>query len=355
LMWCFKVSYPSRMSATHHVTVVNRAGAILDLRVAVAHPDVGLAEHANDVVFGGLLLPLDWPGCADLPAMAQLAEAHVQYAGTSSITIQKERPRSVGDTRIILRDPAALPNVKVGDSWDAAPLSEPQVFAGAPWLAHSMDGVTPNVRRLYLWNRDLTSIPADLERLVALRELNVNGSRISTLRNVLPQLPELRVLRAGTLDKLPKGLTSLKHLHTLMLTIAHPGPELAQCNALACLTIEGVTSVDPSFASLKLDKLYCGIVGDTFPDELFELQQLRVLSLSARAKITSLPDAITKLPALRVLDIRRLALGKKAADRLRELLPHVQIIHKAADIWDRAYDVVVPLPFSGSRGVHVLD
>jgi hypothetical protein len=113
--------------------------------------------------------------------------------------------------------------------------------------------------------------------------------------------------------------------------VAALGDELAACAALAVLHVSGVQSVTPSFARLPLDKLHFGSATGAFPAEIFALPRLRGLTLASDVRGAVVPEAVAQLRHLRRLDVSRLGLKKPEKERLRALLPHVQVIADGKD------------------------
>jgi hypothetical protein len=189
-----------------------------------------------------------------------------------------------------------------------------------------------SLARLDLRDNQLQRLPPSLARLPALADLDLTRNRLAEL----PDLGALRSLQAlklagNPLRRLPEGLggTALAGL-TLEdlpeLDLAHALDTLAGIPSLRKLEIAIFRRELPSLRAfpgltwLRLDGLLLG----ELPEEILSMQDLDYLSL-ARNQLTSLPDALFRLPRLRTLGLHGNPIDRAYVAALRARYPQVTL------------------------------
>jgi hypothetical protein len=141
---------------------------------------------------------------------------------------------------------------------------------------------------LYLGQRGLTALPAEIGQVPALRELYLGGNKLTALPAEIGQLSALQRLHLNDngLTALPAEIGQLPALESLDLShnelTALPA-EIGQLSAL-------------QFLGLSFNKL------TALPAEIGQLSALESLGLGSN-KLTALPAEIGQLPALEFLDL----------------------------------------------------
>ena len=142
--------------------------------------------------------------------------------------------------------------------------------------------------KLYLWNKQLASLPAEIGQLHSLTELYLSCNRLASLPAEIGQLHPLTYLdlNHNQLANLPPEIGQLHSLTKLYLSfnqLASLPPEIGQLHSLTELSLEG-----NQLASL--------------PAEIGQLHSLTYLDLSFN-QLASLPAEIGQLHSLTYLNL----------------------------------------------------
>ena len=159
--------------------------------------------------------------------------------------------------------------------------------------------------QLNLNSNQLTSVPAEIGQLTALRELNLNSNQLTSVPAEIGQLTALRELYLGEnqLTSLPAEIGQLAALEWLDLSenqLTRVPAEIGQLTSLTWLNLFGnqLTSLPAEIGqliSLRELRLYDNQLMRV-PAEIRQLAALERLHLSVN-KLTTLPAAIRKLRA----------------------------------------------------------
>jgi leucine-rich repeat protein SHOC2 len=159
--------------------------------------------------------------------------------------------------------------------------------------------------QLNLNSNQLTSVPAEIGQLTALRELNLNSNQLTSVPAEIGQLTALRELYLGEnqLTSLPPEIGQLAALEWLDLSenqLTRVPAEIGQLTSLTWLNLFGnqLTSLPAEIGqliSLRELRLYDNQLMRV-PAEIRQLAALERLHLSGN-KLTTLPAAIRKLRA----------------------------------------------------------
>jgi hypothetical protein len=145
-----------------------------------------------------------------------------------------------------------------------------------------------NVKRLYLFENELTSLPSEISRLTNLKYINVSNNRITFIPREIGQL------------------VNLKKIHISSNLITSFPPEFWNLVNLIELGVSynQITYLPSAIGRLiSLEQLWISSNQLTFlPKELGELRNLNLLDVS-RNQLTSIPDEIGDLVNLKELNV----------------------------------------------------
>ena len=165
--------------------------------------------------------------------------------------------------------------------------------------------------RLDLFNNHLLNLPESLQQLQHLQKLDLYHNQLSILPFSVCQLPNLQSLglNHNQLQQLPQVFRQLQSLQRLYITHNH------------------FTQLpEPILELQNLKHLYLsGNQIEHIPENISKLQNLNWLGL-ARNQIKQLPENLSKLPKLEWLDISANPLPSEEVEKLRSLLPGVEIV-----------------------------
>jgi Leucine-rich repeat (LRR) protein len=162
----------------------------------------------------------------------------------------------------------------------------------------------------------LCSMPVELEQLIGLKVLNLEGCSKLEVPAAVWQLPELQELDLGSCESLtiPPALAGFRCSKLQKLTLRnwtnlHSLPAgLAQLTVLKALDLGGCHNLQDThsvwqLSSLEeLDLTHSG-THDTMPQQLGQFASVRVLRLKGWDVLTEVPAAIWPLPNLHELDL----------------------------------------------------
>lgn len=168
-----------------------------------------------------------------------------------------------------------------------------------------------NLKSIDLEHNIISELRDDIKNLTSLQQLDVSRNKLHHINSAIGELKQLLVLnlKGNLLTELPNNICQLTQLKSL-LVVGNPLEE-----ALQNAADEGIDAVSEYFRDkqiieliqkakasniFKLDLSGRGIT--ELPEELFELKQLKILSLDHN-EIWEIPNAITQLSALEVLDL----------------------------------------------------
>ncbi len=168
-----------------------------------------------------------------------------------------------------------------------------------------------NLERLDVYGNHLTILPDELCDLAQLNRLDLYYNQLTHLPSKIGNLQNLQWfgLNHNRLQNLPDSFTNLQNLQGLYLTDNQ------------------FTSI-PSvvFGLKKVEFLYFSRNQiSVLPSEIERLKNLRWLGLSGN-QITKIPDELVSLPHLEWLDLRDNPLSDQEKERLKELLPFIELL-----------------------------
>ena len=175
-----------------------------------------------------------------------------------------------------------------------------------------------NLRKLYLDQTAIEELPSSIDHLQGLQCLSVEScDNLVSLPESICNLTSLKVLVVDCcpkLYKLPENLGSLRSLEELYATHSYSiGCQLPSLSGLCSLRILDIQNSNLSqraipndiccLYSLKLLNLSnFNLIEGGIPSEIYNLSSLQALLLGGN-HFSSIPDGISRLTALRVLDL----------------------------------------------------
>ena len=190
--------------------------------------------------------------------------------------------------------------------------------------------------------RNLTSLPENIARLTALKNLEVRFQcwALKSLPqgiNKLTALEQLTVDSCPLLTAIPEGIGDLKalteltlhHCTSLEILPASLGG-LTALRELKIICCESLTLLPESLSNLTALRMLqlsgCQRL-DFLPENLFNLRALRYLGLSSCARLRSLPEGVVSLTALTGLDFQGcFGLDPQTIRAVSDALPDCSII-----------------------------